>query len=148
MKHATLGTETFGQHLRRLRDDRGMTLVQLEKATRIANSNIAAMEADRKACGPIMAQRLAQGLRLHNEAHCVFISHAAKTTKRPLVMGDLSSYPPEVFHRLAAELQSAGVKGSTILKVCAPHHGTLKHVTTLELKDGRECNIHIHVRVH
>jgi transcriptional regulator with XRE-family HTH domain len=75
----------FGQRLKTLRNEKRLTLQDLENRCGIKYSAIAAIETGRRAAGESVAQRLADGLMLRDEEKDQFLIEAMKTKRDPAV---------------------------------------------------------------
>ena len=72
--------ELFGTaFLKPMREERGLTLRELEKLSGVHNANIAAIETGNKTVGCVIAQKLASGLKLKGDKREVFVDAAIRT---------------------------------------------------------------------
>ena len=70
----------FGKRLKSIRQQRGITLRELDDATGVTYSYIALIEAARRGVGPAIASKLADGLKLEGTERNKFLLSAEKTS--------------------------------------------------------------------
>ena len=75
----------FGERLKALRNERRLTLNDLEQRSGVKYSAIAAIETGRRAAGESVAARLADGLMLRGDDKEQFMVEALKTKRDPEV---------------------------------------------------------------
>jgi len=105
----------FGKYLKRLRTDRKISQVHLQRTTGVAATLISAFEHGERAVGPLVAEKLATGLHLEEWERERFLIGAAKTRRKDRLINEARHLPPEILNYVPKLLPSVGIDPSKIV---------------------------------
>ena len=118
--------------LQELRQEKDLSLRQLEKYSGVPNASIWMIENKQKGCGQAIASKLADGLDLARNARVRFLDAANTTVRRRS-----QRYPAALADALFAELRGAGIKEENVVRIEREAGGrAAKYDLVLELCDG------------
>jgi transcriptional regulator with XRE-family HTH domain len=107
----------FSTILRAMRQRLGVDQRSFAKMLGIQHGYICGWEAESKACGPELADRLAARIGLAGRVRELFLYRAAATLRGPAVIGPASDYPAEILDGIASVLRQGGIGPERIEKV-------------------------------
>lgn len=99
----------FGLRVRQLRQQQGLTLVELAGRTAVSEPALVAVEHGRRAVGESLTNRLASALGIRDKELEDFQFAAVATRKEQRFQGSVGLLPPEITHFAPKRLESEGI---------------------------------------
>jgi transcriptional regulator with XRE-family HTH domain len=109
MKSVYNEREEFGALARKLRNDLGLSLRELQALTGVTYTMFSAIECGEKAVGSDVATKLADALNLTGDERDRFLMKAAGTRKKDRLLGISRTLAPELVNYVAKSLVGSGV---------------------------------------